>query len=74
TCDVASDNQYADLAHQLLLNPNQQEFFRRYNPQALRDATQRLLEAHERDLWKNPAPKLLERLRHQLLELQGELE
>ncbi len=74
TCDVASDNQYADLAQQLLLNPTQQEFFRRYNPQALRDATQRLLEAHERDLWENPAPDLLEQLRHQLLELQGELE
>ena len=74
TCDVATDAQYQDLAEQMLLNPTQQEFFRQHNPQALRDATQRLLEAHERQLWEEAPSELIEDLRGQLLQLQGDLE
>lgn len=74
TTNVASEAQYSDLANKLLLDETQQQFFKKHNPLALRDATQRILEAHERGMWENADPELLAQLQHNLLELQGNLE
>ena len=52
TCDIVADYQYEEVANKLLLDPEQQKFFREHNPLALRDASQRLLEANERQMWQ----------------------
>ncbi len=74
TCDIVADYQYEEVAQKLLLDPEQQQFFREHNPLALRDAAQRLLEAHERDLWSEADPATLDALEAALVEVQGELE
>ena len=74
TCDIVADYQYEEIAQKLLLDPQQQQFFRDHNPLALRDAAQRLLEAHERELWENAAPETLDALESAIIEIQGELE
>ncbi len=50
TCDIVADYQYEEVANKLLLDPEQQKFFREHNPLALKDASQRLLEANEREM------------------------
>ena len=52
----------------------QQKFFREHNPLALKDASQRLLEANEREMWENADPETLEALESAILEIQGEVE
>ena len=74
TCDIVADYQYEDVAQKLLLDEEQQDFFKEHNPLALRDAAQRLLEAHERQLWENAVPETLDALEASILHIQGELE
>ena len=74
TCDIVSDYQYEELAQKLLLDPEQQKFFREHNPLALRDASQRLLEANERQMWQNADSETLEALEATVLEIHGEME
>jgi len=74
TCDIVDDYQYEEVAKKLLLDPEQQKFFRENNPLALRDASLRLLEANERELWDNADPQTLEELESTILEIQGEVE
>ena len=74
TCDIVADYQYEEVANKLLLDPEQQKFFREHNPLALKDASQRLLEANEREMWENADPGTLEALESAILEIQGEVE
>ena len=74
TCDIVADYQYEEVAQKLLLDPEQQKFFREHNPLALKDASQRLLEANERNMWENANPETLEALESAILEIQGEVE
>ncbi|MBF0280139.1 MAG: cobaltochelatase subunit CobN [SAR324 cluster bacterium] len=74
TCDVVADYQYEELAQKLFLDQEQQEFFKRYNPVALQDSVKRLLEAHERGLWKEASAETVEALELNLIELEGQLE
>ena len=74
TCDIVADYQYEEVAQKLLLDEEQQDFFKEHNPLALRDAAQRLLEAHERQLWENAVPETLDALEASILHIQGELE
>lgn len=74
TADVADDWMYAELTRRYALNAGMQEFFRRSNPWALRDITERLLEAASRGLWVQPDQDLLDGLRATYLAMDGELE
>ena len=74
TTDLIRDTHYQEIARTLLLDPQQQEFFKKYNPAALQDATERILEAAERGLWKRPDMQTMSALEQCLLELQGRLE
>jgi cobaltochelatase CobN len=51
-------------------DPEVRKFFERSNPWALRAIAERLLEAHERDLWHASADALAT-LRSALLEAEG---
>ena len=74
TCVIVADYQYEEVANKLLLDPEQQKFFREHNPLALRDASQRLLEANERQMWQNADSETLEALESTILEIHGDME
>ena len=54
TTHLIDDHQYALLADAYLLDPDTREFVREHNPHALRDMTERMLEAQQRGLWSEP--------------------
>jgi cobaltochelatase CobN len=74
TTDLVKDSHYREVAQTLLLDPEQQEFFKKHNPAAFQEAAERLLEAVERGLWKRPDEETLSALEECLVELQGQLE
>ncbi|MCM1983874.1 cobaltochelatase subunit CobN [Lyngbya confervoides] len=70
----AADFMYEGIAHTYLLDETVQAFVRDYNPWALRDMAERLLEAHQRGLWSEASPERLEQLRNLVLEAEGVIE
>ncbi|GAA4908395.1 cobaltochelatase subunit CobN [Streptomonospora salina] len=74
TAGVVDDWMYAKLAESYVFDPQNREFLEESNPWALRGMTERLLEAADRELWENPDPQTLERLRETYLALEGDLE
>ncbi|MBF7141107.1 MULTISPECIES: cobaltochelatase subunit CobN [Pseudomonas] len=51
---LIDDHQYALLADAYLLDAHTRAFLQAHNPDALRDMTERLLEAQQRGLWQQP--------------------
>jgi len=74
TTGLVRDSHYEEIAHRLLLDTIQKEFFRQHNPAALKESTRRLLEAAERGLWSAPPDNAIAGLEENLLELEGQLE
>jgi cobaltochelatase CobN len=74
TTDLIKDTHYEEVAQTLLLDSRQQEFFKKHNPAALQEASERMLEAAERGLWKHPDEETRTALEDCVLELQGQLE
>ncbi|GAA4510023.1 cobaltochelatase subunit CobN [Actinoallomurus oryzae] len=74
TAGVVDDWMYEKLAEEYVFDPENREFMERSNPWALRGITERLLEAADRDLWAEPDPETLDRLRETYLRLEGDLE
>jgi cobaltochelatase CobN len=74
TTGLISDHHYEEVARTLLLAPPQKEFFFRYNPEALKEAAERLLEAKERGVWRSPFPGTIAELEATVLEIGGQLE
>jgi cobaltochelatase CobN len=54
TTELIDDHQYALLADAYLLDASTRDFIRQHNPDALRDMTERMLEAQQRGLWQEP--------------------
>ncbi|WP_024645324.1 cobaltochelatase subunit CobN [Pseudomonas syringae] len=54
TTELIDDHQYALLADAYLLDPETRDFIAQHNPDALRDMTERMLEAQQRGLWQEP--------------------
>lgn len=69
TTELIDDHQYALLADAYLLDGSTREFVRQHNPHALRDMTERLLEAQQRGLWQEPGD-YREALEHLLLDIE----
>ena len=67
TTHLIDDHHYQSLADAYVLDPATREFMREHNPEALRDLTERLLEAQQRGLWEHPG-SYREALEEQLLE------
>ena len=68
------DWSYGALVDRWLGDPEVLEFLRSSNPWALRDMTERLLEAHHRGLWEGATVKQLEGLRELVLESEALIE
>ncbi len=67
TTELIDDHHYQALADAYVLDPATRDFMREHNPEALRDLTERLLEAQQRGLWQAPGD-YREALEEQLLD------
>jgi cobaltochelatase CobN len=57
------------LADAYLLDPSTRTFIQQHNPDALRDMTERMLEAQQRGLWQEPG-EYREALENLLLDIE----
>ena len=74
TTGVVPDHMYAGIAEAYLLDETVQAFLQKSNVWAARDMAERLLEAHQRKLWKNADPNILGKLQTIALTAEGEIE
>jgi cobaltochelatase CobN len=54
--DVVEDYQYALVSDAYLLDPENRAFLDEHNPSALREMSERMLEAMQRGMWREPGP------------------
>ncbi|MDC6383398.1 cobaltochelatase subunit CobN [Pseudomonas graminis] len=69
TTELIDDHQYALLADAYLLDASTRDFIQQHNPDALRDMTERMLEAQQRGLWQEPG-EYREALENLLLDIE----
>jgi cobaltochelatase CobN len=62
TTDLVDDFMYEGITKEYLFNEENRQFIEEVNPWALRDMTERMLEAIQRGMWKQPEKDTLERL------------
>jgi cobaltochelatase CobN len=74
TTGVVTDWMYEQLSQSYVLDPDTRKFLETSNPWALRNITERLLEAASRGLWASPSAATLDELRAAYLEVEGQLE
>jgi cobaltochelatase CobN len=68
------DWSYGALSETWLASEAVLSFLRRSNPWALRDMAERLLEAHHRGLWRDPADGEIDRIKALVLESEALIE
>ncbi len=71
TTHLIDDHHYQALADAYVLDPATREFIQQHNPEALRDITERLVEAQQRGLWQDPGA-YREALEQQLMDGEEE--
>lgn len=74
TAELIEDWMYQKVADRYVRDESIQEFFRQSNPWALKDIAERLLEAHQRGLWEDVEPDVIEDLKRVLISLDGTIE
>jgi cobaltochelatase CobN len=74
TANVVDDWMYEKVAETYALDKAMQQFFEESNPWALQAIAERLLEAVQRELWKNPSEKALQELKELYLKSEELLE
>ncbi|MDJ1499100.1 cobaltochelatase subunit CobN [Xanthocytophaga agilis] len=74
TAQVVDDWMYEKVAETYALDATMQQFFAQSNPWALHAIAERLLEAAQRGMWKEPSPEILEALQEVYLQSEGLLE
>ena len=63
TAHCVSDFMYEGIAQAYIFDERVRKFVRDKNPWALRDMSERLLEAHQRKLWQNVDPTIIDELK-----------
>jgi cobaltochelatase CobN len=74
TTHCVEDYMYHGIAQTYLFDTAVQEFIHQKNPWALRDMAERLLEAHQRQLWKTADETVLDKLRAIVHQAEGVIE
>lgn len=72
TAGIVSDHHFEAVSQTLLID--EEVFFKKNNPEALRESVSRMLEAAQRGLWSAPSSDILESLENILLSLEGDRE
>lgn len=62
TTNLIDDFMYEGITQEYLFNEENKKFIEDVNPWALKDMTERMLEAIQRGMWENPKPETLEKL------------
>jgi len=68
TTGLVDDFMYEGITEAYLFDEANRRFIQQANPWALKDMTERMLEAIQRGMWKNPASETLERLKSLFVE------
>jgi cobaltochelatase CobN len=63
TANCVADHMYEGVAQAYIFDQQVQEFMQTKNPWALRDMSERLLEAHQRGLWQHVDPQMIDNLK-----------
>ncbi|MEM9542145.1 MAG: cobaltochelatase subunit CobN [Cyanobacteria bacterium P01_E01_bin.42] len=74
TANCVENFMYQGIADAYLFSENVQEFVQEKNPWALRDMSERLLEAYQRGLWRSPTPQTLDALKMLANQAEGVIE
>jgi cobaltochelatase CobN len=74
TANCVADFMYEGIAKAYILDETVQQFIQEKNPWALRDMAERLLEAHQRQLWGNAPVEITEALRGIVHQAEGVIE
>jgi len=74
TAHCVEDFMYAGIAESYIFDEKVQDFLQTKNPWALRDMSERLLEAHQRGFWSDVQPDLLDKLRAIALQAEADIE
>ena len=74
TANCVEDHMYAGVAQAYIFDEPVQQFIQTKNPWALRDMSERLLEAHQRGLWQNVDPETIDRLKAIANQAEGQIE
>jgi len=69
TTNLVDDYQYEKIANALAFDPENKQFMEEHNPDALEELTERLLEATQRGLWKDPDDHYANKLQSSLLDM-----
>ena len=74
TANCVADHMYEGVAQAYVLDERVQEFIQTKNPWALRDMSERLLEAYQRGLWQDVEPQMIENLKAIANQAEGAIE
>ncbi|WP_025274461.1 cobaltochelatase subunit CobN [Haloglycomyces albus] len=74
TASVVSDWQYERVAETYVFDDHNRKFMEQSNPWALHGVTERLLEAQQRGLWKEPDEEVVQRLQQFYIDAEGLIE
>lgn len=74
TTNLIDDFMYEGITESYLLTPKNKEFIKQHNPWALKDMSERLLEAIQRGMWANPSESVKQQLEELYLEGEGIVE
>ena len=74
TTNCVSDFMYEGVAEAYIFNPEVRDFVQKSNPWALRDMSERLLEANQRGMWQDVSSDILERLKAIANDAEGAIE
>jgi len=74
TANCVADHMYEGVAKAYIFDREVQEFIQNKNPWALRDMSERLLEAHQRGLWQNVEPQTIDDLKAIANQSEGVIE
>ena len=74
TANCVEDFMYAGVAQAYILDEQVQQFIQTKNPWALRDMSERLLEAHQRGLWQNVDSQIIDELKAIANQAEGKIE
>jgi cobaltochelatase CobN len=74
TTGLVDDFMYEGIAEAYLFNEANKDFIRQANPWALKDMSERLLEAAQRGMWAEPSEEIIEQLKELYLEGEGMVE
>ena len=74
TANCVADHMYEGVAQAYIFDEQVQQFIQEKNPWALRDMSERLLEAHQRGLWQNVEPQMIDDLKAIANQSEGVIE